>query len=157
MRLHLKFALCLISAAQINTLASAQSQQLDIRPYGERIMGDKLTAHFTGQVHDGAYNFSRNGEARAFYTEWHNKDGTVRYIEKDIKADGRWGVFGDILCYYYTNNTLNGGCFRVYRVKNCYFFYSNNLPDDPKEIEGDFWTARSTLKGETQQCEAVLS
>jgi len=107
--------------------------------------------------HDGAYNFSRSGEARAFYTEQHNKDGTVLYTEGELIADGRWGVFGDILCYYYVNNALNGGCFRVYRVKNCYFFYSNGLPDDPNEIDGDFWTARSTLKGETQQCEAAIS
>ena len=158
MRSHLK-SLFILSAALtlLAPLASAQSQRLDIRPYGERIVGTDLAAHFTGQTHAGAYNFSRDGKARAFYTETHNKDGTVFYIENDIEADGRWGVFGDILCYYYNNNVLNGGCFRVYRVKNCYFFYSNNLPDDPNEIDGDFWTARSTLKGETQQCEAAIS
>jgi len=125
MRLHLKsYLLILTSFAAslcINSAAYAQSQSLDIRPYGERIMGDELTVHFQGQVHDGAYNFSRSGEARAFYTEQHNKDGTVLYTEGELIADGRWGVFGDILCYYYVNNALNGGCFRVYRVKNCYF------------------------------------
>lgn len=148
---------CLALLALSAPLASAQSQTLDIRPYGERIFGPGLAAHFSGQVHDGAYNFSRDGKARAFYNERHNEDGTVLYIEGDMKSEGRWGVFNDILCYYYNDQALNGGCFRVYRVKNCYFFYSNNLPDDPNEIDGDFWTARSTLKGETQQCEAAIS
>lgn len=138
-------------------LAYSQSQRLDIRPFGERIIGDELEQHFSGQVHDGAYNFSRYGEARAFYIERHNEDGTVHYSEGETTSDGRWGVFGDILCYYYMNKALNGGCFRVYRVENCYYFYSNSLPNDPAEIDGDFWTARSTLKGETQKCEAVLS
>lgn len=157
MFLRLKYLPLLAAAAWMSSAAMAQSQKLDIRPYGERIIGDDIKAHFSGQTHDGAYNFSRNGDARSFYVERHNADGTVYYKEGDIIADGRWGVFGDTLCYYYTNTALAGGCFRVYRVKNCYYFYSDNLPDTPNEIDRDFWTARSTLKGETQQCEAAIS
>jgi len=153
----LKLSFSAIAILLIWVPAGAQSQQLDIRPYGERITGEDLEIHFTGQTHDGAYSFSRDGEARAFYTEQHNTDGTVFYVEGDIEANGRWGVFNDILCYHYTNDTLTGGCFRVYRVENCYYFYSNTSPDDPNEIDGDFWTARSTLKGETQKCEAAIS
>jgi len=138
-------------------LAYGQSQNLDIRPYAKRITGDDLKLHFSGKTHAGAYNFSLAGEARDFYTERHNKDGTVFYKEGAQSTAGRWGVFGDILCYYYTDAEFNGGCFRVYRIENCYYFYSNNLPDNPDEIEGDFWTARSTLKGERQKCEAAIS
>jgi len=138
-------------------LAFGQSQSLDIRPYAKRIVGDDLKSHFDGKTHAGAYNFSLAGEARDFYTERHNKDGTVFYKEGNVSTNGRWGVFGDILCYYYTNAEFNGGCFRVYQVENCYYFYSDSLPDNPDEIDGDFWTARSTLKGERQKCEAAIS
>ena len=150
------FSLSLIFMSHA-TLAHAQSQNTDIRPYGTRIVGDEITLHFQGLTHIGAYNFSQNGEARSSYTETHNNDGTVIYVEGDLKAGGRWGVFNDILCYYYDNPAMNGGCFRVYRVENCYYFYSNTLPDDPKEIDGDFWTARSTVNGETKKCEAAIS
>lgn len=139
------------------SLAAAQSQRLDIRPYGERIMGDELEPHFSGKTHAGAYNFSLEGQARDFYTEQHNKDGTLLYKEGPNRAEGRWGIFGDVLCYYYTGSDINGGCFRVYRVENCYYFYTDTLPDDPKEIISDFWTARSTIKGERQRCEAAIS
>ncbi len=139
------------------SLASAQSQDKDIRPFGQRVLGDKIEAHFSGKTHAGAYNFSRRGEARDFYVETHNKDGSVVYTEGGERINGRWGVFNDVLCYYYTDNSISGGCFRVYRVENCYYFYSDNLPDNPAEIDGDFWTARSTLKGERPKCEAAIS
>lgn len=157
MRFCLKIFLLLLTVIFISNDVGAQSQELDIRPYAQRIVGDELELHFKGLTHSGAYNFTLAGEARAFYTEQHNIDGTVLYKENELIADGRWGVFNNILCYYYTNATLTGGCFRVYRVENCYYFYSNTLPDDPSEIDGDFWTARSTHKGERQKCEAALS
>ena len=157
MRFSLRVFLILAAAIIGSNDVYAQSQSLDIRPYGQRITGDELELHFKGLTHSGAYNFTRSGEARAFYTERHNIDGTVLYKEDELTADGRWGVFNDILCYYYTNKDMVGGCFRVYRVENCYYFYSNSLPDDPNEIDGDFWTARSTRKGERQKCEAALS
>jgi hypothetical protein len=158
MLLHLKRSLAVIAALSwLAGLAAAQSQSLDIRPFAKRIMGDDIAAHFSGKTHAGAYNFSRGGDARDFYTERHNEDGTVFYKEGNTSAHGRWGVFNDVLCYYYVESQVSGGCFRVYRVENCYYFYSDNLPDDPDEIEGDFWTARSTLKGERQKCEAAIS
>jgi len=157
MRLPLSFITVTAALGLLASLAAAQSQSLDIRPYGKRITGDDLTAQFSGKTHDGAYNFSLGGDARDFYTERHNKDGTVLYKEGGDSVEGRWGVFNDVLCYYYVNSNVTGGCFRVYQVENCYYFYSDNLPDDPNEIEGDFWTARSTLKGERQECEAAIS
>ena len=136
MRLILKLAalLCLAVSGNV-TLAHAQSQQTDIRPFGTRIVGDDITTHFKGLTHIGAYNFSQNGEPRSSYKETHNSDGTIIYTEGNLKADGRWGVFDDILCYHYNNPAMNGGCYRVYRVENCYYFYSNNLPENPKEID----------------------
>jgi len=158
MPLRLKLIVSVITGLMfMPPLASSQSQSLDIRPYAKRITGDDLEGQFSGQTHAGAYNFSLGGDARDFYTERHNKDGTVLYKEGDSRAEGRWGVFNDVLCYYYTNSNINGGCFRVYRIENCYYFYSDSLPDDPNEIDGNFWTARSTLKGERQKCEAAIS
>ena len=158
MRLRLKpvLSLCLLLMGG-TSLATAQSQSTDIRPYGTRILGDDIASHFKGLTHIGAYNFTQNGMPRGTYKETHNADGTVLYVESGTETHGRWGVFHDILCYYYIKSDVNGGCFRVYQVENCYYFYSNDLPDMPHEIEGDFWTARSTINGETKKCEAAIS
>ena len=158
MRLPLKYAsLVALSFLGAISYASAQSQQTDIRPFGTRIVGDDITAHFNGQTLIGAYNFNQSGNPRSSYKETHNSDGTVLYIEGENRSSGRWGVFNDIVCYYYNDAEMSGGCFRVYIVENCYYFYDNNLPDNPDEVDGGFWTARSTINGETRQCEAAIS
>jgi len=136
---------------------TAQSQSTDIRPHANRVTGNDLKAAFTGQTHSGAYNFTPKGEPTRFYEERHDKDGRVAYSEGDGIEAGIWRVFEDTLCFLYENNTMTGGCFRVYRVKNCYYYYSDNLIEHEDELDRDYWTARSTLKGEQPNCEAALS
>ena len=137
--------------------AFAQSQNTDIRPHANRLTGNDLKASFAGQTHSGAYNFTAKGEPTRFYEESHNKDGVVSYSEGDAVEPGIWRVFNGNLCYLYENDNMPGGCFRVYRVANCYYFYSDNLIELEDELDRDYWTARSTLKGEEPKCEAALS
>jgi len=154
---HVYLSLAVLSLAAFPNDALAQSQNTDIRQPANRVTGNNLKATFAGQTHSGAYNFTAKGEPTRFYEERHGKEGEVAYSEGDGIEKGMWGVFKDILCYRYDSNTMAGGCFRVYRVANCYYFYSNNLIEREDELDRDYWTARSTLKGETPACEAALS
>lgn len=135
----------------------AQTQDTDIRPIAKRLLETDLKLYFTGQTFDGAYNFTFATKARNKFIETHNEDRSVKYVEGELVAEGYWGIFDDNICYHYHNPDMNGGCFRVYRILNCFYFYSNRLPDDPNEIEGDFWNARSVIKGDTPECDAIFS
>jgi len=135
----------------------AQSQKTDIRPHANRVLGNDLKSSFIGQTHSGAYNFTKKGEPTHFYQERHNKDGSVSYSEGEGVETGIWRVVEDNLCYLYDSNKMAGGCFRVYRVANCYYFYSDTLIEREDELDRDYWTARSTLKGDPPRCEAALS
>ena len=154
-RLYLN--LCTILCLGLSFTASAQTQKLDIRPYAARVSGDELRASFSGQTHDGAYNFSTTGEPGQHYEESHAPGGDVLYSERGTTADGLWDIYKDTLCYAYTNTHMTGGCFRVYRVANCYYFYSAQITEAKDEINRDYWTARSVIKGETPECEAAFS
>lgn len=155
--LNLLTAVCLTFAPFAAPLAMAQSQSTDIRPHASRMMDIDLKASFTGQTHSGAYNFTSKGEPTKFYEERHNKDGSVAYSEGSSDEVGIWRVIKNKLCYLYDSDQMSGGCFRVYRVTNCYYFYSDRLIEREDELDRDYWTARSTIKGEPPECDAALS
>jgi len=106
---------------------------------------------------DGAYNFGLNGIARSFYVEQHNPDGTVSYEEDGVVEPGRWFVRKNTICYMYPSDAMTGGCFRVYQLKNCYYFYSSTIAPVANELSRDYWTARAVKEGETPHCEAAIS
>jgi len=141
----------------MSSTAFAQNQQTDVRPQAQRVMGEDLLDAFKGITHEGAYNFTREGTGTQFYTETHHDDGRTTYIEAGLKADGVWIIQRDDLCFIYKNQDMTGGCFRVYQVGNCYYYYSRNIPQREDELDRDYWTARSVAEGETPTCEAVFS
>jgi len=137
--------------------AFAQSQHFDVRPLAEHLDEAGLEAVFSGGTFDGAYNFSDRGEARSFYRETHNANGTTRYREGDLDVPGAWAVDDDALCFTYNHPLLQGGCFRVYQVVNCFYFYSTSVPLMDNEIARDYWVARAVRDGENARCEAAIS
>lgn len=106
---------------------------------------------------DGAYNFGRNGKAQSFYREKHNPDGTLTYQEDGLVEPGRWFVRDDALCFMYPSNQLSGGCFRVYQIKNCYYFYSTSRRQVAGENGRPYWTARAVKRGERAGCDKAIS
>ena len=88
---------------------------------------------------DVAYNFGRNGKAQSFYVEHHTPEGIVSYEEDGIVEPGRWFVRQNTICYMYPADSMTGGCFRVYQLKNCYYFYSNTIPAFENELSRDYW------------------
>lgn len=137
--------------------ASAQSQNTDIRPKANRIIGDALLDEFIGITHKGAYNFTDDGEPRRFYAETHHDDGRVTYTEEGQSFGGVWIIKREALCYVYKDPSMSGGCFRVYKVGNCFYFYTDLLPERSDELDRDYWTARSVKAGEAPNCEPGLS
>jgi len=122
-----------------------------------RLSGEQIKAEFKGITHEGAYNFNAVGEARNNYVETHLEDGRTIYKEENLASRGVWLVNDGTLCFVYEDDMLAGGCFRVYKVKNCYYYYSDQLIEHPDELDRDYWTARSVREGETPQCEAAIS
>lgn len=150
--------LCLfLAAVSIPVLAIAQSQTTDIRPNANRVMGEDLVAAYKGVTHDGAYNFSRDGEPRRFYIETTGEDGRTSYRENGLQETGDWFIKQDALCFTYDASSMSGGCFRVYNVGNCYYYYSDTIVLRSDELDQDYWTARSVKKGEAPNCEPGLS
>ena len=138
-------------------ISHAQSQKTDIRPSANRLMGDQLRSAFNSKTHSGAYNFTEKGEPTRFYEENHKADGRLSYTENGRNDPGTWLILKDTLCFLYDAADMPGGCFRVYRVENCYYFYSEQYTERPDELDRDYWTARSVIKGEQPQCEASIS
>ena len=148
-------ALCL--SLSFSFSATAQSQDIDIRPFANQLDKERIRSAFSNVTMDGAYNFGRNGKAQSFYVEHHTPEGIVSYEEDGIVEPGRWFVRQNTICYMYPADHMTGGCFRVYQLKNCYYFYSNTIPAFENELSRDYWTARAVKQGETPHCEAAIS
>lgn len=139
------------------SIAAAQSQTTDIRPDANRILGEQLPAEYSGVTHKGAYNFTDAGDPSRFYTETTTADGKTSYSEIGVQSEGQWSVKQDMLCFDYDNEAMAGGCFRVYRVGNCFYYYSDSLALRRDELDRDYWTARSVKRGEAPNCEPGVS
>lgn len=146
------FAACFM----LPVTGTSQSQKTDIRPNANQLIGDEIRQIFSGQTHSGSYNFNSEGVARSGYIESHADDGRVFYEDGEVKSEGAWYVTHENLCFVYKNEALSGGCFRVYRIKNCFYYYSSNIPQRDNELGRDYWVARSTPKGETPNCDPAI-
>ncbi|RKQ71306.1 hypothetical protein DES40_0619 [Litorimonas taeanensis] len=135
----------------------SQNQNTDIRPHAQRVVGDALRAEFSGVKHVGEYNFTREGQSQNTYTEMHYDTGRVLYKEGGVENTGAWFILDDTLCFVYKNDRMSNGCFRVYKVKNCFYHYSDQIPETKNELDQEYWTARSVKDGQTPQCDAPMS
>jgi len=137
--------------------SGAQTPETDIRPSAEQLNKKQILETFSTGTFDGAYNFGRDGKAQSFYLETHKSDGTVSYTEDGETMPGRWFARGTSLCFTYPDARMSGGCFRVYQVKNCYYFYTTSIPQREDELARDYWVARSVPEGEVPRCVAAIS
>jgi len=149
------FVLCALLT--LPSTAMAQSQTTDIRPDAKRLKGDALLEAFIGKTFDGAYNFTDDGEPQRFFTEHHNEDSRATYTEGDATTEGIWTIAKNMLCYRYKSSAMQGGCFRVYKVGNCFYFYDQRLRERPHEIGENYWTARITVSGEVPNCDPTFT
>ncbi len=165
------FSLCFLLAPLFAPLlaapAYAQSQSYDVRPQARQITGAELIQSFKGITHTGAYNFDVRGRPGSLYSEKHHANGRISYTEKNQLITGRWAISpSDNMCYAYDSDNISGGCFAVYKLGTCYYFYSSSVLVANAEAEreaqkkGDienYWTARSVKKGDHASCENMVS
>lgn len=135
--------------------AFAQYQDEDVRVSATQIKGDALKPHFSGVTHLGTYSVTRQNTGVKHYTETTQADGTVLYKEGPLTAKGKWAQFGDRICYTYETEGMNGGCFYVYKMGNCFFYYNNNEPGRPSRTNV-YWVAKSVKKGEISSCDPAI-
>ena len=152
-----KQSLIITLALSLSAISQAQTQDTDIRPNANQLTGEDIKLTFSDVTMDGAYRFGRDGKPQSFYVEKHNPDGTLTYTEDGKTDPGRWFVRNDSLCFAYPSNRLAGGCFRVYQVKNCYYFYSAARRQVAYETGEPYWIARATKMGEYAGCDPAIS
>ncbi|MEP4051593.1 MAG: hypothetical protein ABJN22_05050 [Litorimonas sp.] len=152
-----KPAIAIAIGLGFSVTAAGQTQDTDIRPNADQLTPEQIEAVFSNAEMDGAYNFGLNGKAYSFYRETHKPDGTVIYEEDGIAEPGRWFVREDALCFTYPSDLLAGGCFRVYRIENCYYFYSTARRQTATENNEPYWIARAVKRGERAGCEQAIS
>ena len=155
---HLTQAIALSAFCLAAPLAAADepTQDIDIRPDGVQITGEMLDLNFSGITHKGTYAILREHTGTKHYTETTFEDGTVEYKEGDLIAQGHWIRYGDRLCYKYQDPEMAGGCFYVYVVGNCYYYYSSNAAGILGARNGLYWIARSVKDGENASCEPAI-
>ena len=153
----MRLLILLIASLSLSAPVMAQSQSIDIRPKAKRIKGDALLSEFMGVTHKGAYNFSEDGEPGRYFTEVHHEDSRTTYQENENRTPGVWMIMSNQICYQYRSADMSGGCFRVYKVGNCFYYYNGSIPETSSEINRDYWTARTVKKGETANCEPVTT
>lgn len=157
----LRCVLFIVMALAFAAPAWGQSPDYDVRPQSQKLSTEQLATAFTGVTHQGAYNFDAEGNPGNRYTEWHADDGTILYREDSFVAKGGWTVIDGRICYRYDSVAISGGCFDVYQLGQCYYFYSarltrNNARLPSGEEWGDYWTARSVPKGGRATCEDLI-
>ena len=155
---RLVLSLSLLAAIAMPASVLAQSQDYDVRPDAAQVTGPALTEAFKGVSHEGAYNFNSRGRPGSLFTERHFADGRVAYTEQGLTIKGQWAITpGNTICYAYDSDNIGGGCFRVYKLGSCYYFYSTFRVEREDEIDQDYWTARSVKKGDRATCEDMIS
>ena len=145
-------------AGQLSVTGAAQSQDYDVRSQAKRVTGKALTLTFEGLIHEGAYNFDAKGNPGDYFTEQHFANGGIRYKQQDVDITGQWTITpSDKICYSYDSPELDGGCFKVYQIGNCYYFYSSYRAVDESLLNDSYWTARTVKKGDRATCEQMIS
>lgn len=153
----MRFLLSIFVVLALGTNAAAQTQDTDIRKDAKRVKGDALVAAYLNTTHLGAYNFSEDGKPQRTYKEKHFEDSKSIYTENGHAVDGMWTINRNLLCYAYPGQAMEGGCFRVYKLGNCYYYYDDMIPEYGLEYDRDYWTARSVKAGDEANCEAMVS
>ena len=117
------------------------------------LQSGELRAAFLGQTHVGFYRFdSANIPTRSF-SETTFKNGRVEHTQGGEVLTGQWVIRKNQICYTYDNVWQSQLCFDMYRVGNCYYHYLATQGPRPMKL----WTARSSLKGESPDCEPSIA
>ncbi len=133
--------------------ASASETPYDFMVGNAPLREGELLAAFDGATHDGVYRFEREEVGLLGFRETTFKDRRVRHKQGAEIITGTWTIKQDRMCYLYDEAWTRELCFDMYRVGNCYFHVLRSEGGRKMNL----WTARSSLTGETPNCEPSIS
>jgi hypothetical protein len=86
--------------------------------------------------------------------------GGIDYWDSYRSSKGTWSVVNNLLCTFYDNTEMSGGCFRVEQVStNCfdYFALADSTEEALKPEGAPRYTARGHIEGLPDTCPDALS
>lgn len=121
---------CLMGLCTVAALASPTLAQMStMDTYGPPdpaveapLDGDALKTLFMDHTHRGYYEENDWDNAPPAFTEQMKADGTAIHERGGVTSVGKWRVKSNVVCFTY--DTLNGGCFNMYKRGTCYYAMS---------------------------------
>jgi hypothetical protein len=121
------------------------------------LIGDDLTAAFSGKTHYGTYKERRERTGTNQFRESTKSDGTTYYVEGDMKLHGQWRVFDEKICYQYDSTEVSGvHCFVIYEAGTCLYGYAPSATGPNGPINANYWTVKSIRKGDVSTCDDLI-
>ncbi len=150
MRILFLFLCVYVNSFALNAFAQDATTK-SIRQ-GERLTEDRILELFSGQKHLGIYNGGNS------FVETHYPDTRVYYEEEGDEPDyGVWTMRDQMLCFVYRSDRYSGGCFRVYKVSNCFYFFYENMPYRKDELQTENWNSKGFMEGTDNDCDPGIS
>lgn len=136
-------------------LAPAHATEALPPVYPVELDGAAITTAFDGQSISGVY--SDNTPVKETYAV----GGKITsYWDPYLQTTGSWSVVNGLLCTFYDNAAMSGGCFRVEQLSaNCfdYYFAAGSTAETEKSVPGASYTARAHIVGKPDTCPVALS
>lgn len=92
--------------------------------------------------------------------ETYKLGGGIDYWDTIRSTTGTWSVVNNLLCTFYDDANMSGGCFRVEQVSaNCfdYFALAGSTEEALKPSNKPRYTARAHVEGRPDTCPGDLS
>jgi hypothetical protein len=116
--------------------------------------GPSIIRIFDGKSVSGAY---ADGTP---VKETYKTGGGIDYWDPYRATTGTWSVVNNLLCTFYNDDLMSGGCFRVEQVSaNCfdYFALAGSTTEALNPAEKPRYTARASIEGIAETCPDELS
>jgi hypothetical protein len=130
------------------------AQAEDLRQAPKVLDGAALISLFEGRGVTGVY---ADGTA---VKETYRQGGSIDYWDEFRTAKGTWSVVNNLLCTFYDDIEMSGGCFRVEQLSaNCFDYMA--LASSPGEalapMDKPRYTARAHVDGLPDTCPDELA
>lgn len=116
--------------------------------------GPAIIRHFEGKTVSGAY---ANGRP---VRESYAVGGRIEYWDPGTSSTGTWSVVNNLLCTFYDNAEMRGGCFRIEQVNsNCfdYLVEASSTAEALSPPGTPTYTARAHIEGTADTCPDELA
>jgi hypothetical protein len=125
------------------------------KPLVSKILdGPAIIKVFDGKAVSGVY--ADGTEVKEAY----KTGGGIDYWDPYRVTTGTWSVVNNLLCTFYDDDAMSGGCFRVEQVStNCfdYFALAGSTDEAMNPADKPRYTARASIVGEPETCPDELS